>query len=330
VLQLHGIVRLLSFCTLFGAAPATALEFLPLSGSHSLNGLFGLPTALPVNSANDVISLSVNHANMFASGIDGETAVMLDGERTRLAFSWAHRLSACVRAAVELPVVAHADGYFDQAIEDWHDVFNLPNASRDDRPPNVLSVVYRDPGGKSLSLQQPRIEPGDVQLSLLWALGCSPSAARPDRPIARVGLKLPTGRLRALTGSETTDVYADITSTTKRYSENFSGRASIGLLVPGRSDFFSLQRRVVLYGTLATGWSVSPKWSLIGQLDWHTPMFDSNLRELGEFTALASVGARYLARRGQTLEFAITEDVVPDTGPDISLFLNWRLALQPP
>jgi hypothetical protein len=62
---------------------------------------------------------------------------------------------------------------------------------------------------------------------------------------------------------------------------------------------------------------------LITQLDWHTPFFDSGLRELGDDAVSFSVGGRYLLPSHQSVELSISEDAAVDTTPDIAIRLAW-------
>lgn len=268
---------------------------------------------------------------MFASGADGAAAVFLDGERTRLTVGWQRPLTTCVDGAVELPFIAHTDGLFDRAIEDWHDFFGLPNASREEVEPNLLNVFYQDPSGATVEVNQTQSALGDLRLSLLWSPDCGAVPNHEHSPVGlrilRVGLKLPTGRLQALTGSGEADLFADITTGTKKFHPRVQARATLGVLLAGQVDGFSLQREFAAYGTAALSYTLSPRLTAMGQLDWHTPMFDTGLTELGDVSAIFTAGLRWMRNTDQHLEFAVVEDIAPDTGADISLMLNWRRSL---
>lgn len=301
-----------------------ALHFLQSKGAHSLDGLFGVPTPIPPILPEDQLLLSFGHANMFAIGLEDDSLVIMDGERSRLSLAWTHVLSDCLRAGIELPIVAHAGGYFDGAIEAWHDLFQLPNANREETPSDLLNIVYVDPAGDSLRLDSAVAEHGDLTLSALWSLGCKANTSQAtESPVLRFGIKLPTGRLGALTGSDEPDLFLDVTSTTRHWGD-WSGRASGGLIVLGQSDVLSAQEEAAAFGVLALGWQMTPRFKPMVQIDWHTALFDTSMRELGQFTALATVGFHWQHSRGLKSEFALLEDIVPDTAPDIGLHYGLR------
>lgn len=304
-----------------------SLDFFQSRGSHSLDGLFGVPSPLPAILPTNQLTLSLGHSNMFASGVGGDTLVVMDGERSRLALSWTHVWSGCLRTGVELPVIAHAGGYFDSAIEGWHEIFNLPNANREETPADTLTIAYRDPSGESLLLDSGVAEHGDLTVSVLWSLGCKATVpvGTTETPVLRFGLKLPTGRLSTLTGSGEADVFMDITSKTRHWNA-WSGRAAMGVLLPGQSNTFSIQEDVAAFGTLALAWQVTPVFQPIVQIDWHTAMFDTTIRELGRFTAQATVGFQWRHANGLFSEYALLEDIVPDASPDIGLHVALRYA----
>ncbi len=330
----RGAVAALLYSVLI-ASPAQALDFLHNGSAHSLNGLFGIPAPVQTARESDQLKLGVVHSNMFAMGsdlgTDERSEVLLDGERTRLSLAWHRPLTGCLTAGIELPLIAHADGYFDRAIEDWHVFFNLPNANREEVEPNELNVYYQDASGRQLRVDQAQSGIGDLRLTVQGTLACftgkTPSSAHQHRRIVRFGLKLPTGRLRALSGSEETDFFADVTSGTAQWHRRVHARASAGVLVPGQVSGFSQQRAVAAYGILAAAYTWSPSFAMVGQLDWHTPLFDTGLTELGDISVQLSAGLRWRRLSGNQLEFAIVEDVAPDTGPDISVMLAWTQSL---
>lgn len=305
-------------------SPGSPLEFFQSRGAHSFDGLFGVPTPLPPIVPTDQWQLSFGHSNMFAVGVGQNTLVVLDGERSRLALSWTHVLSNCLRSHIDVPIIAHAGGYFDSAIQHWHDLFQLPNANREETPTDLLNLVYVDPAGESLRLDSAVAEHGDVSVALLWSLGCgSDTSAATETPVVRFGLKLPTGRLSALTGSGEADLFVDVTSTTHHWG-NWSGRASGGFILLGQSEVLSTQEEAAAFGALALGWQVTPRFKPIIQIDWHSALFESTMRELGRFTALATVGFQWRHSKRVTSEFAFLEDIVPDASPDIGLHYGLR------
>ena len=291
---------------------------------HVYGAVFGLPAvaARPVQTREWQISLE--HSNQFMGGAVGEEVLLLDGESTELSVRHRQRFGPCVQLEAFVPLIAHNGGEFDRAIDDWHQFFGLPDAGRDNAPYSQLTYRYVNDDVERVSITSPQSGVGDIQLSLQRSLGCSATAdATRSEAIARMGVKLPTGNARELRGSGSTDVFVDLQSPVYGNNARWRIGAAIGALFLGNSDHFAEQKQLVAYGSLGTQFVYSHRWRLLGQLDWHTPFFNSALTELGQTAVGLTVGLRYLALNDQTLELSISEDIAIDTTPDIVARVAW-------
>lgn len=261
---------------------------------------------------------------MLAGGDISKEFLLLDGERTELMFSSTHRLSSKWGLGLKLPIVAHAGGFLDHSIEQWHDWFSLPNGSRSTRSQDQIEISYRDPAGNTLRLDRHDQGFGDAALEFYGAPGCLRCKNLNETPVVRVGLKLPTGSTDDLTGSGAADFYADLTSANTAVGPFWTMRSSVGLLFTGKSDLFSNQNQWVLYGFLGASYPWSASIDLIAQLDWHTAMFESELTELGELSLRLNVGAAIRLASNRYVEIALQEDLTPDASPDVGIFIRFR------
>jgi len=95
------------------------------------------------------------------------------------------------------------------------------------------------------------------------------------------------------------------------------------LLGSGNNRQATRQEPYVGFGATAINVRLSPRTLLLAQLDWHTSMYKSELRELGLPSVQLSIGLRYHTRRSGAWEFSFAEDAVVDTVPDIVVRLAW-------
>lgn len=291
---------------------------------HAYNSVFGLPAvaARPVQTRE--WQIAVEHSNQFMGGIEGDERLLLDGETTELTFRHRQRVAACWQGELVVPFIQHGEGEFDRVIDDWHQIFGLPDAERNLFPFFQLDYLYADQDGERASVNSPQSGLGDIQISLQRSLGCLATADATGRePIARIGIKLPTGEVDELRGSGRVDVYADLQSPVWVPGSRWRTGAAIGVLAVGQTNRLAPQRSLVAYGSFGVQFVLTKRFRLLSQIDWHTPFYVSELTELGEPAVGLSVGVRYLGPADQSIELTVSEDAAIDTTPDIVARLAW-------
>lgn len=295
-----------------------------LRGQHAISALFGLPAvaARPVQTSEWQFSLE--HSNQYMGGVSGGQALLLDGETSELTLRHRQRIGACAQLETVVPFIQHSGGSFDKAIDKWHSIFGLPDAHRSEAPYGALSYAYTNSDGVNVRIDSAQSGIGDIQISLQRSLGCYATAdATGAGPIARIGVKLPTGKLEELTGSGEFDYFADIQSPVLSRVDKWRIGAALGALYMGRAELLPNQKTLVAYGTFGVHYVLSSRIRLLSQLDWHTPFYQSELRELGLTAITLTAGVRFSGPLGQTFDFSISEDAAIDTTPDIVVRLSW-------
>jgi len=293
---------------------------------HTLNAIFGLPS--PAARAVQTLEwqFALEHNNQFMGGRNATERLLLDGESSELVVRHRQILSPCWQGEAVLPLVFHTNGAFDRAIDDWHGFFGFPDAGRDESPYYELRYSYIDRDGVTREVTSTETGLGDVQLSVQRFIGCfAPTDSDKTEPIARIGIKLPTGSVSSLTGSGRVDLYADWQSPVWRVAERWRWGTTIGVLWMGGNSKLPEQRNIAAYGSLGTQFIAWQNLRLMAQLDWHTPFYESGLRELGDPSVSASFGVRWLLKGHQSVELSFSEDVAIDTAADITARLAWTM-----
>jgi hypothetical protein len=187
---------------------------------------------------------------------------------------------------------------------------------------NQINLVYQTDDIDVRSLRSNDAGLGDLQFSVQRFLGCEKGA-----PIIRAGIKVSAGNQDDFFGSGAHDAYLDWQSSTYQWRDRFETAFSMGLLVPGKADNLPKQRNVVWFGALGAEYQWSRSGTIVAQLDWHSPLFDSELEELGNVAGQLTLAARKTLKQGGQIDLSFAEDIVTDTAPDFSVRLGWRYGL---
>ena len=336
-------VLLVSFSTI---ATGTTPGFIEANGFHPIKALFGFPVTRLAPNQKTVdstiagetaqptwrIALQADHSNIFSGGASSTQTLILDGESTRINLAINYNRNECLAAGVSVPFVTHHPGSLDQFIETWHEIFGLPDGRRDLSPQDRLRFEFLN-GSDRLQLTSSTARIGDLQLQLATRVFCythntvSPLSWLADTAV-RFGLKLPTGSLQQFTGSESLDWFFDVTPPAFKLPYDFQLMTSLGALLIGDTDDFDQLRSNVFFATAAFNWQ--PAWlisrglSLTVQADLHSPLFDSELRELGANGTQLGISGQWQNSGGHRIVFGFLEDSAIDTAPDFVIHLGYQ------
>jgi len=277
----------------------------------------GLPeTAVRLSSERE-LQLAVLHSNIFMGGQTANERLVLDGEVSQISLRYRQQIDNCWQFNIGGSWIAHTEGWFDKPLEDWHTLFGLPDAQRDEWPTNSQLYSYEKDGQRQ-TLTERRSGIGDVQLQVQRTLGC-----QANNTMLRAGIKLPVSTEAEFLGNSGVDTFIDVHS---RWIASRNNRwfwaGSAGLMFAGSNNQLVTQKPVVGFGVFGLNYNVRPRWQLLGQLDWHTGMFESGLTELGNVAAQLTLALRRKSRFG-LLELSFAEDVAIDTAPDIVVRMGW-------
>lgn len=316
---------LLCVCLLGGSAAAHANDVLTGTRSrHPLTALIGIPDAASRSASADV-HLSLLHANAFMGGAGTQEVLLLDGESTELALTWHQPVSACTAVSARLPVLAHGGGVFDAAIETWHDWFGLPNGGRENAPRDALSFRHITPEGVH-ELTHSAAGLGDVTVAVQHLWGCEAQPASRSIPL-RFGLKLPSGDESRWLGSGGLDIWADVQTPVFSPHRDVRLAASLGLVLPGETERLPTLVSTALFGAVGVQYQLTPQLRAHASFDWHTALFDGELRETADASGQLTAGFSLYTDPETWLDVQITEDVFIDTSNDISLRIAYRKRL---
>lgn len=288
-----------------------------------LVSIFGLPTwEVSLGDERSEFAVVGEIGNHYRIARRGEEELVLDGETWRTSLFYRHRVAERWSIGVEVPVYRHSGGFVDDLVDGWHGIFGLPDGNRNLRPEDQLRYLYNDRGATAYFLEESSSGVGDVQVSFARELGADSTL------MLKATVKLPTGDTTILTGSGAADFSVSLL---KRSVRRFVGDpAGIywggGVLGLGDPDVFAERAEDwVVFGVFGGSWRPLSRLGLKAQLDFHTRFYVSDLDEMGKDSIQASMGGWWAIDDRRRLDFAVSEDLVVKTAPDVSIHIgfNW-------
>lgn len=320
---------ILVVCSFAANADSGSAGVFALRNQNPFLQIFGLPSFQSATLAADgkpEYTVTLDLAN-HADARDGEEeGVVVDGETYFLTLSLRRRVRPRLELGIDLPVIRHAEGFLDNAIEGWHDAFGMSNTKRRG-PSNQLNLFYASAGNTLYEINSPTFGLGDIQLTAAIPFRLADEANGLSVAM-RSSVKLPTGAEDDLHGSGAADVsiglYASDTNSLFHRDLILSG--FVGALLLGDGDVIpDLQRSVVPFAGGAAAWQATENFAVTTQFYAQGAYFDSGLKEVGGDSVQLAVGGHYrLARRGLSLSFAIVEDLVANATTDFALHFSVR------
>ena len=285
--------------------------------------IFGIPSLdnSPLTEAGDWrSSIVTNISNTYEfDGFDEEIAV--DGETHRFSLLLNYAVRNNLQLGVEVPYVKHSGGFLDDFIYEWHDFFSQPQNGRDKDESDEILFEYKNSDGDEFGIDSTESGIGDVRLNVAYS-----RPLEKDRTlIYSAEVKLPTGDFDKLTGSGGTDVSVGVTindphSLGEMNVTLFGGLAAM-YLGDIDSDLSGDQYNFAMAARAGFGWQALKKLQLKLQFDGHTPLYDSELEEMGDPSLQLVFGGSLLFTEDVYLDLAITEDIIVETAPDVGFIL---------
>lgn len=282
--------------------------------------LFGLPRARSADlpAAGELhVDLLVELASHFTSAQSPRESVLIDGETTTVVARFERGFGEQWAGSLELVGMRHGGGFLDAFIDQWHDWFGLPDGGRDAAPRDRLRMVWDADGQRRLLLEDSHAGPGDLRVGIARSL--HRSAAR-DVAL-RLDAELPTGRASRLTGSGGVDVALGLNVTERAAfsSLGLGSHVTLGVLRPAGTDLVGHRLRDLAgFGHWTLVWPVTARLTLKAQLDGHTELVRSDLKQIGGWSLQGGLGGAWQVGPGLALEFAVYEDLRPGSAPDVS------------
>jgi hypothetical protein len=315
-------LKRLAIALLLIAPLAAAADPFPTRDHNPLLGGFGLPSALPARIAGESWSVATDlnwASTALVQRADAELLVV-DAEtreaRMTIGRSWSNGFAA----QLELPYRYTGGGVLDEAIDSWHDFFNLPAGARSSMPTDRIRIVYQRAGATPIDIDSSVSGLADASLDLGYSVRSTSTTA----VAAWLSVKVPSGDADRLTGTGATDVSLAIAGE-HALSDKWSVFGQAGVTKLGDGDRLSTQQRDVVWsGFAGVGWRAWRGLQLKTQVDAHSAVFkDAALDFLGDAVVL-TVGGDYRFESGWRFDVGVSEDIAVESASDVVFLFGLR------
>jgi hypothetical protein len=310
-----------SLVLLLAVTPAAFADPLYVRNLAPVAGLLGFPVlrdARPLEQRGLVFELNASAANTQTSdshsGGNGGERVVLDGETWRLAPRLRYGLGGGWEVEAELPWLRHSGGGLDKLIENWHELFSLPDGDREDVPRDQLLYGYQGAGANFVDANTAG-GLGDASLGLVRAVWNSPRASIS----LRGNIKFASGDEDDWLGSGSEDYSLGLNaSMAPAPQSDWLWHGQLGYTRAGKiARLGEIQERDLWYAGLGMEWRAWESLHVKLQLDAHAAPTDSRLEQLGDPAVMLSAGLSWAPAPRWELDFGFSEDIAVNTAADI-------------
>jgi len=314
-------IALILFSIVPGAQAAG--ETFELRNTSPLAQIFGIPAMRGARAEGWRLRFNVDAANSFTGGFSTSEFVFLDGETSTFSYTVKRGFLDRWEGGLEIPWVVHSGGRFDGLIDEFHDLFGLPDGGRPFTERGATDYFVQADGLLELGIDSKTSDLGDVRGWVGYEIYEAPNRSL----VSRLHLKLPTGRARNLSGSGAVDVALGLDYVDQVLLSIVGVQLSLGAGVTfiGKGDLLRDRREsLVPYGHLGLRKDVGrrKRLGLLAQLDAHGALFNADLSHLGDAVLQGTLGFQFVATPKTRFELAIVEDLSGPAAADVIFKLS--------
>jgi hypothetical protein len=280
---------------------------------------YGLPNPLPArlpNAGTGGYTLDVNWSNAADDDISDSHNFTIDAEsqdvRLRLEYAFAKNWAGLV----EIPWRHLSGGTLDGFIENWHDLFGLPNGARDHMPDDRLLIEYQEGDEIQLQIDDSASGIADVPVSLGYQIQAT------DRSALSTWLTvdIPVGDSSGLLGSGATDVALSIAGQTQ-LAEHWQVFGQADAVWLGQGDILpQYQESFAWAGLAGVSWNAWRRLDLTVQVYANSRVFDVSINGLSGDAVVLTYGGTWRTPGGWRFDLGMNEDIEVDASPDMTFY----------
>lgn len=305
---------------------ATSLDIKNLSPVISLFNIAGPDYQKPLKPGEFSYKAQLEVSNYISLANHNTERFFIDGETWSLRQRLDYQLDNWHLSA-QAPLIYHGPGLLDAAIYRFHDIFDMPQNGRSKIREDELDWQLESQGQTLIQINNEQFSLGDLALSAKHNLNMGAH-------VFGLHIKLPTGQFDKQSGSGGVDIGLSYSSANPAFFQEREflkdwplalwWGASINYLSQAPKLKVLKQNSWVAAARLGLSWQAFDKLYFKLQLDSHSPVFNSNTRELGWVPIISTVALNYQHSRDQSFELSIVEDLRPRVTPDISILLSYQ------
>ena len=202
-----------------------------------IHGISGYSGANVISAGHNYTHIQLNISNEFHQQAKTGEQILLDYERTKLDFIYEHGIRNGWSAGISVPYIKNSGGFLDSVIENWHDLFGLPQGGRDNAERDQFMISFEN-GNNGFFTDNKDQGIGDISVYLDKQLFKNDV----QKLKARLKLKLPTGDEDQLFGSGGYALAFDVNGL-KQFSSAWQGYGALGINYLEDSDVLPDQQK---------------------------------------------------------------------------------------
>ncbi|HEX9207024.1 MAG TPA: DUF3187 family protein [Steroidobacteraceae bacterium] len=308
---------------LCGATTDLRAEPFLVRNQHPLVALYGLPSPLPARlpaAGATRIAGVINWSSFAVTEAQGAAGFTLDGEVFETRLHLDHAFGERFALHAELAYRDLSEGSLDGFIENWHDVFNLPNGSRTELPADQLLLDYHTAAATLLHVEESVSGIADIPISVGYQLLASETSAAS----AWLSVKAPAGKAEDLTGSGALDVALSVAGD-HQVAEGWQVFGQANLVWLGDGDLLpDLQESYAWSALAGVTWNPWRALDLTVQFEANSAVLDTGLDGLDGDAVVLTFGGSYRTAGAWQFDLGISEDIDVDASPDVVFNLGVR------
>jgi hypothetical protein len=280
---------------------------------------FGLPKPLPArlpSAGSGRFTVDVNWSNSAVLESSDDYDFTMDAESLEARLRLEHAVGSQWAAMIELPWRNLSGGSLDGFIENWHDLFGLPQGPRRKMPKDRLLIDYQQDGETLLQVDDGGSGIADIPIGV----GYQAHASEERAVSAWLTVKLPAGDSDDLLGSGATDFALSVAGET-RLAEQWLLFGQVDAVWLGDGDILPQYQDSFAWAALAgLSWNAWRTLDLTVQFQANSQVFDLPVDGLSGDAVILSYGGSYRTTGGWRFDFGMSEDIQVDASPDATFY----------
>jgi hypothetical protein len=318
--RIAAVAPLTAACAVAALLQATAsAEPLLTRNQNPLTLPYGLPMPLParlLSAGSGRFTLDVNWSNSANLESSGDYDFTLDAESQEVRLRLEHAVGPQWAAMIEVPWRNLSGGSLDGFIDNWHDLFGLPQGPRKNMPDDRLLIDYQQDGEALLHVDDGGSGIADIPIGVGYQ-----AYASDERAVsAWLSVKLPVGDSDNLLGSGATDVALSVAGET-RLAEKWLLFGQIDAVWLGDGDILpQYQQSFAWAGLAGLSWNAWRTLDLTVQFQANSQIFDLPVNGLSGDAVILSYGGSFRTTGGWRFDFGMSEDIEVEASPDATFY----------
>ena len=255
-------------------------------------------------------------ANNFQSDLQQGTFVFFDGESYVASYRIRNDFADGWEWGVEIPWVVHTPGSLDGLVDEFHELFGLPDGERSLAPRGRLDYFIGSQGTVYADFSDSRRELGDLRAFI----GHQVFSGERNALAIRGQVKFATGEVKDLSGSGGNDVsiWGEYEHRFPLANRELKFTLGAGITHLGEGDLIPDDQHTWMHSAhLGVQIPIHQRFEFHAQVDAHSRVLDTGNPLIADGGVLGTLGARMHITRSFWMDLGLIEDLENEAASDV-------------